>query len=148
MSVKNTSRVITNSHTLRSRHLNREVIIDCYIPADKATDPSGLHLLLVNDGQDLRTMSFEKILDEMYADELIEPPFCVGIHCSTDRKNEYGTALYLDYKGRGPRPRSIPDLSWRNCFLYPERIQHPLFSAKNHLRDFPGRIECTRYCME
>ena len=103
MSVKNTSRVITNSHTLGSRHLNREVIIDCYIPADKATDPSGLHLLLVNDGQDLRTMSFEKILDEMYADELIEPLFCVGIHCSTDRKNEYGTALYLDYKGRGAK---------------------------------------------
>lgn len=103
MSVKNTPRVRIDSHTLRSVILSREVIIDCYIPVERETDLSGLHLLLVNDGQDLRTMSFQNILDEMYADDIIEPIFCVGIHCSTDRKNEYGTAKYLDYKGRGAK---------------------------------------------
>ena len=32
----------------------------------KSVDPSNLSLLLVNDGQDLVTMSFEDILDELY----------------------------------------------------------------------------------
>lgn len=95
--------VRVDAHTLQSIHLNREVKVDCYLPANRADNPSGLHLLLINDGQDLRTMKFEQILDEMYSDQLINPVFCVGIHCSTDRKNEYGTARYLDYKGRGAK---------------------------------------------
>lgn len=48
-------------------------------------------------------MHFEEILDELIADNQIEPIFCVGVHCSTDRKNEYGTAKILDYKGRGAK---------------------------------------------
>lgn len=89
-------------HLLHSENLNRVVTIDCYLPAGD-DNTSLLQLLLVNDGQDLKKMPFENILDELYEQEAISPLFCVGIHCSTDRKNEYGTAKILDYKGRGAK---------------------------------------------
>lgn len=89
-------------HLLYSQNLLRVVKIDCYhppgIPASLMTQ-----LLLINDGQDLVKMGFEKILDELYDEGSIGPIFCVGIHCAPDRKNEYGTAKILDYKGRGAK---------------------------------------------
>jgi enterochelin esterase-like enzyme len=94
--------IIVTNHLLSSEFLDREVIIDCYIPVI-ITDSSSLSLLLINDGQDLRTMHFEHILDDLNKKKSIVPMFCVGIHCAPDRKNEYGTANILDYKGRGAK---------------------------------------------
>ncbi|RYF89443.1 MAG: esterase [Chitinophagaceae bacterium] len=85
-----------------TKHLKRTVLVDCYLPAD-GLPADNVKLLLVNDGQDLVKMEFENILDELLTLEAIELPFCVGIHCSEDRKNEYGTARILDYKGRGAK---------------------------------------------
>jgi len=48
-------------------------------------------------------MQFENILADLFDQNAIEPIFCIGIHCSQDRKNEYGTAKILDYKGRGAK---------------------------------------------
>ena len=97
-----TQGIIVINHVFSSECLDREVKVDCYIPTT-VSDPSSLSLLLINDGQDLRTMQFEKILDDLNKKRSIEPLFCVGIHCSPDRKNEYGTAKILDYKGRGAK---------------------------------------------
>ncbi len=94
--------IIFINHTISSDFLDRDVKVDCYIPV-AITDSSALNLLLINDGQDLCTMHFEKILDDLNKKKSIEPLFCVGIHCAPDRKNEYGTANILDYKGRGAK---------------------------------------------
>lgn len=102
MMTLNITNIITDNYILDSIFLQRQVIIDCYHSEDYFNHPF-ISLLLVNDGQDLRTMKFEKILNTSYAAGKIEPVFCVGIHCSTDRKNEYGTANILDYKGRGAK---------------------------------------------
>ncbi len=102
MSQNKMATVTTEAHLLTSKYLLREVKVDCYLPAS-LSNLSNLSLLLINDGQDLRTMHFEEILDDLYAQQSIEPLFCVGIHCSADRKNEYGTAKILDYKGRGAK---------------------------------------------
>jgi enterochelin esterase-like enzyme len=102
MELKKTPGVIVQNHVLESAFLQRAVKVDCYIP-EWETDPENMSLLLVNDGQDLVTMRFEEIIAALYADESIAPLFCVGIHCSEDRKNEYGTAKILDYKGRGAK---------------------------------------------
>ena len=93
---------VTERFIINSQFLQREVKVDCYLPAE-FLDYNNLSLLLINDGQDLVTMHFEKLLGELYKSRSIHPLFCVGIHCSTDRKNEYGTAKYLDYKGRGAK---------------------------------------------
>ena len=104
MSEYKTANISVEQHIISSEFLKREVIIDFYYPP-KSTNPSNLSLLLVNDGQDLVTMKYEEILDELYEAKSISNLFCVGIHCSKDRKNEYGTAKYLDYKGRGAKAR-------------------------------------------
>ncbi len=94
--------VAVQNHVFSSKILVREVKVDFYLPSyDIASE--NLSLLLVNDGQDLVAMQFEKILGKLYDENLISPMLCVGIHCSADRKNEYGTAKILDYKGRGAK---------------------------------------------
>jgi len=102
MSESKTVNILVENHVISSLFLHRDVIIDFYFPP-KASNTSSLSLLLINDGQDLVTMKFEEILDDLYETRSINNLFCVGIHCSTDRKNEYGTARYLDYKGRGAK---------------------------------------------
>ncbi len=102
MSKERTTGVMVDNHIIESEYLQREVKVDCYLP-DRPVSPSEVSLLLINDGQDLVTMSFDSILNELYETNAIRPLFCVGIHCSTDRKNEYGTAKILDYKGRGAK---------------------------------------------
>jgi enterochelin esterase-like enzyme len=92
--------VIVENHVLHSIFLARDVKVDCYFPAQINET---LSLLLINDGQDLVTMDFANIINELAAANAITPLFCVGIHCSADRKNEYGTANILDYKGRGAK---------------------------------------------
>lgn len=93
-------KVIVENHLLHSSFLQRDVKVDCYLPTHIAV-PADLSLLLINDGQDLVSMDFKNILEKLYQHNSLAPLFCVGLHCSHDRKNEYATAKILDYKGRG-----------------------------------------------
>ncbi|MEO7265235.1 MAG: alpha/beta hydrolase-fold protein [Ferruginibacter sp.] len=102
MSSTKISSVILEKHLMFSDFLKRDVIIDCYYHASFSQNVS-VPLLLINDGQDLRTMHFEDILEDLNAEQSITMVFCAAIHCSSDRKNEYGTARVLDYKGRGAK---------------------------------------------
>lgn len=85
-----------------SEFLERDVIVDVYVP-DIHLQSEKVSLLLINDGQDLRTMNFGEILDSLIASKNVEPIMCAGIHCSAGRLHEYGTAYRADYKGRGDR---------------------------------------------
>ena len=102
MSTEKATNISLQTHLIASTFLDREVTVDFYLPVN-STAFAGVSLLLVNDGQDLRIMHFEDILEELYDANAISALLCVGIHCSKDRKNEYGTAKILDYKGRGAR---------------------------------------------
>lgn len=96
------SNIVIQNHIIRSEFLKRDVKVDCYLPEGQHL-PDQISLLLINDGQDLVTMRFEAILQSLYDHNEIKPLLCVGLHCSSDRKNEYGTAKILDYKGRGAK---------------------------------------------
>ncbi|MFM7709886.1 MAG: alpha/beta hydrolase [Ferruginibacter sp.] len=89
------------THQIPSLYLNREVTIDCYLPTHIA-NPSQYHLLLFNDGQDLAKMNLPAILNT-FREQHHTPLFIVGIHASSDRIEEYGTAGQTDYKGRGKK---------------------------------------------
>lgn len=91
---------ITRSRTITSLFLQRDVLLDFYFSSTDINLQQA-SLLLVNDGQDLGTMKFEEILDALSGE--ITPLICVGIYCGEDRRNEYGTASMLDYKGRGTK---------------------------------------------
>ena len=100
--VRTDSPVIIKSDILYSEFLNRDVLVDIYLP-NLGSGFDHLSLLLINDGQDLPVMPFADILANLYNNRAIEPIICVGIHCGTDRKNEYGTAKQLNYKGQGAK---------------------------------------------
>ena len=87
-----------------STHLDRDVLIDIYLP-QVSSDSKHVSLLIINDGQDLPKFYFDQMLAELYEQKEIEPVLCVGIHCSAERRMEYGTANELDYKGRGAKAR-------------------------------------------
>lgn len=85
-----------------SDFLERDVIIDIYLPA-LPLDAANADLLLINDGQDLRTMNFAAILGLSVTSKRVKHMLCVGIHCGLDRMHEYGTICRRDYKGRGSK---------------------------------------------
>src|SRR3954464_9756667 len=89
------SSVGIEERVLYSAFLERDVIIDVYLPCRK-DQAKEVDLLLINDGQDLRTMDFGALLEPLYAGRAITPVMCIGIHCSADRINEYGTAYRAD----------------------------------------------------
>ena len=94
--------IIVERISLYSIFLEREVLVDTYLPVN-VTEPANMSLLLINDGQDLPKMPFEEILNDLLEQHLIEPVLCAGIHCGPERKMEYGVASQADYKGRGAK---------------------------------------------
>src|SRR2546423_542663 len=97
--------LMVEQRAIASSFLKRYVLIDLYLPKNIA-DPGCLSLLLINDGQNLDEMNFSLMLDQLIESNNIGPLLCVGIHAGKDRKNEYGTAKILDYKGRGAKAES------------------------------------------
>ncbi len=87
-------------YSIYSEYLERKVLLDIYLPANMPTLEQ-VSLLLINDGQDLPKMPFDEILNDLWSQQVLEPLFCVGIHCGADRKMEYGTAYSADFEGRG-----------------------------------------------
>ena len=102
MSTEKAAKISVTNHIIFSTFLERAVILDIYLPTN-ISNPEELSLLLINDGQDLVNMPFDEMLEELYDNDSIRSLICVGIYCGKDRKNEYGTARFLDYKGRGAR---------------------------------------------
>ncbi|MEP7318218.1 MAG: alpha/beta hydrolase-fold protein [Panacibacter sp.] len=94
--------ILVEQHILNSTFLDRDVLVDAYLPTS-VTYPEQMGLLLINDGQDLPKMPFDEILDRLITNNEIEPLVCIGIHCGPDRKMEYATAKQLDYLGRGTK---------------------------------------------
>ena len=90
------------STIIRSRFLNREIKADFYLPPGEFLS-SEIRLLLINDGQDLEKMPFDVLLENLYTDRAIKPLICCAIHAGIERKMEYGTARFPDYKKRGAK---------------------------------------------
>jgi enterochelin esterase-like enzyme len=96
------SGILIETIDLPSELLERDVTINFYLPTN-ITHPEAVSLLLMNDGQDLAAMGFDKMIGYLLHQGKIEPLLCVGIHCGEDRKNEYGMASAPDFKGRGAK---------------------------------------------
>jgi enterochelin esterase-like enzyme len=127
MPIEKIQDILTETHIISSDFLEREVIVDLYFPAGKII-PDEVSLLLINDGQDLVTMNFRNILEELYETENMDPLLCAGIHCGYDRKNEYGTANILDYQGLGAKAALY------TRFIFEELL--PFIRSEYHIRSF------------
>lgn len=86
--------------TITSTILGREVTCTLLLPPDEAaTQP--LHLLLLNDGQELEALKLTDTLENLYGRDCLKPILVAAIHAGEDRIQEYGVAGRPDYKGRG-----------------------------------------------
>ena len=126
MQVETTMGVVTERVPIISEPLERTVLVDFYLPVNVQTDE--LNLLLINDGQDLVAMRFERILEQLANEGKLKPLLCVGIHCGEDRKNEYGLAAAPDFKGRGAKAALY------QRFVLEELL--PLIVEKYHIPSF------------
>lgn len=122
-----------DSFLIPSSFLKREVTIDLYFPPSQILI-NELSLLLFNDGQDLITMGFHNLIARLYEENKIKPLLCVGIHCSADRRNEYGTSGVLDYKGRGTKAGLYQQ------FIFEELL--PLIRKRVGLLSFKDQAFC------
>lgn len=95
------SRILVENILIHSEYLNREVLVDFYLPAN--IKAASVNLLLINDGQDLLKFNFHSLLEELVVKNQIEPVLCAGIHCGQERRMEYGTVSHTDFKGRGAK---------------------------------------------
>jgi enterochelin esterase-like enzyme len=100
MQLVNVSGVLPENAILTSACLQRDVIVDFFLPKN-VSDPASMNLLFINDGQNMMELGLEKILNQLYAGGELEPLLCVAIHAGTERKAEYGVASQPDYLGRG-----------------------------------------------
>lgn len=116
--------------TITSELLNREVECILYIPEfEGLAEP--LHLLLVNDGQDLETMQYDQILQPLYKKNLISPVLTVGIKAG-DRIREFGISGTPDYKGRGA------DAEKYRLFVIQELL--PAIQERTGISEFASRV--------
>ncbi|WEK33754.1 MAG: alpha/beta hydrolase-fold protein [Candidatus Pseudobacter hemicellulosilyticus] len=94
--------VLVETVMLPSDALERIVKVQFYLPLN-IPDPGSLKLLLFNDGQDLETMGFERMLSNGLQEGRLQPVLVAGICSGEDRLQEYGMICGPDYKGRGAR---------------------------------------------
>lgn len=98
-----------------SQVLERNVLLDIYLPG-KIDNTTGL--ILINDGQDLPNMGFQKILEKFAVGNKPFPFVAVGIHTNENRMQEYGTASRADYAGRGNRADDYSDFIVKELIPY------------------------------
>ncbi len=126
------SSLIVEQHRIASEYLQRDVIFDVYLPTALAR-PEQMSLLLINDGQDLLKMPFDEMLESLMTHGEIEPLVCIGIHCGTERKMEYGTAYSADYKGRGSRAGLYTKFIFEELLPFIRKTYHaPSFRDKSY----------------
>jgi iron(III)-enterobactin esterase len=123
--------VVVETVQFPSRFLNRPVVIDFYVP-QVMTAGTPVSLLLINDGQDLAKMRFAQMLDDLLAQDRLQPLFSVGIHAGTERKMEYGTAKQSDYEGRGAKAKN-----------YEQFILHELLPYIHDTYNIASFAQCT-----
>ncbi len=83
-----------------SKYLSRDVIYDIYLPR-YAQHHHKLSLLLINDGQDLALMHFNKTLEAAFEKNEVHDLVSVGIYAGDDRRFEYGVMGHPDFMNRG-----------------------------------------------
>lgn len=114
-----------------SDYLERRILVDVYLPSNVILSEQ-LSLLMVNDGQDLVAMEFENILSTLISGHQLEPLMCVGIHCGSDRINEYGTICQADYKGFGCKAGRYAKFIFDELLPYlRKKYQMPSFREKS-----------------
>jgi enterochelin esterase-like enzyme len=102
--------LLTSSHhyhlerltDVHSRLLDRDTIVDIYLPYQYEQNNRNFPLLVLNDGQDGEAIALRATLERMTKSKEINDIIVVAVHAG-DRLEEYGVAGKKDFKGRGSK---------------------------------------------
>ena len=135
MQLQNVSGVLPENIVLESEYLEREVIVDFFLPKNVPI-PADINLLLINDGQNMKELGLETILNRLYAENAIHPFLCAAIHANEERKMEYGIASQPDYLGRGAKAGLYTSFILQELLPYIKTNMPFLLLKKKHLPVF------------
>lgn len=94
------------THEINSRFLKMRKRLDIFLPATyQQQHAQTFRLVVMNDGQDARSLQVRATLDSMHENQEIHPTIIVAVH-ATQRIQEYGTAGHPDYANRGVKARA------------------------------------------
>ncbi|WP_235854052.1 alpha/beta hydrolase [Mucilaginibacter terrenus] len=94
--------ITTQELIINSDVLGRDVTCTLLLPSDEGVmEP--MHLLLLNDGQELGNLKLVDTMENLYERNCLRPVLVVAIHAGEDRLQEYGIAGRPDYKNRGDK---------------------------------------------
>lgn len=131
-STQHTNVTVVRRLRLASRALRRTVRFDVVLPPGYDAAASAPYpVLYLNDGQDLRRLHLPATLNALYRHQAVRPFVLVAIQAGV-RVQEYGTAAYADYLGRGSRAKHYTE------FLLTELL--PYAQARYHVSADPGQV--------
>jgi iron(III)-enterobactin esterase len=115
---------------VHSKLLDRDTIIDIYLPYQFEEAEKPFPLLLLNDGQDGKAIALKDTLEELSHSKSIEDIILVAVHAG-DRMQEYGVAGKPDFKKRGSRAKDY------TRFIMTELIPyiHYRYSVSDRVQD-------------
>ncbi len=97
-----TLETLTNIH---SKLLNRDTVVDIFLPPAYKKDEKKYPILILNDGQDSKAIRLKEMLELLWGVSEIEDVIVVGVHAG-DRMQEYGVARKPDFKQRGSKAKN------------------------------------------
>ncbi|MDY7396643.1 alpha/beta hydrolase-fold protein [Aureibaculum sp. 2210JD6-5] len=86
-----------------SKNLGRKVKFRLMAPGNYRNTQERFPVLLMNDGQDFKTLDLEKTISDSYFNRKVRSFVYVGVETNENRIHEYGTASSGDFKGRGKK---------------------------------------------
>jgi len=104
--------ITTLTKNIHSEYLDREVIVELYLPPGFEITSKGYPVLFFHDGQDLKRMNFINQLKTAYQEKYLTFHIVAGI-VAGDRLQEYGTGVIEDYAGRGNRSAQHNDFIFK-----------------------------------
>lgn len=92
---------LTNIH---SKLLDRDTVVDIFLPPAYKKGKKKYPLLVLNDGQDGKAIRLKETLESLLLSSEMEEIIVVGVHAG-DRMQEYGVARKPDFKQRGSKAK-------------------------------------------
>jgi enterochelin esterase-like enzyme len=96
----------TQRHILQSKYLERDILLDVFVPRMHKQDRKYYPTLYFNDGQDMTALQMREQLNTITSEGGIEEIIVVAIHTNEKRMDEYGVTGFADYKERGNKAGS------------------------------------------
>jgi enterochelin esterase-like enzyme len=89
---------------IHSKLLERDTIVEIFLPFQYEKTQQKYPLLIINDGQDSTAIHLKATLEKLTHAKKIKDLIVVAVHAG-DRMQEYGVASREDFKGRGARAK-------------------------------------------